>query len=302
MDDKEVQAPARQPQAEEPCCLVTRSDEAQMTYIIPLTANNSLQTAGHDSMFPTIGLAKFCRPMVARLYDEIMPLLLDTKTPYTRGGDALISLTDYALNLVPLHPQLHWYWDHAFFGLRPMPKPITQINSDDSDTELIRLEWNWLPKKLPEALSASSHVQPSEGEVKAPHRTVNLDSEGLADFIATQMKQGIKERPKIDGASPAWAHFQSGYMFDFRVAKEDAPKVRALLQLRWLMACMACISGASECVEHLRDGPPDDYKEVTSRLFEMMLAENRRWQAEMRMQELIEAREEDEDSGIDEYM
>lgn len=87
-----------------------------------------------------------------------------------------------------------------------------------------------------------------------------------------------RQRPR-PGEGTTFARLQAcrpvetGYRFDLRVHKDDASKMRLFLRLQWLAVRIACLSGASECVDDFWDGPPDDYDDVIAEFMRMTIAE-----------------------------
>ncbi|EFX03599.1 hypothetical protein CMQ_527 [Grosmannia clavigera kw1407] len=246
-------------------------EAAIVAHIIPHTINKN---ETHFKNART-ALFQFLYTAAPALYAEVRDLLIQ-HDPVT--GNPVLSCSDKPFNMVSLNHQLHWYWDRAYFGLKPVSETFPRF---EGEIELIKVEWRWLPKHLSQALVDSDHILPkSKAPSQRPFRSVNLDSKGLSDFIGKALGEisgNVEEisPPSIPhgngsgiplGHLPSGRRIESGFRFDLRAAKDDAPKMRALLKLQWLAVRMACISGAADFAADLRDTPPDDDKQIQSLL------------------------------------
>ncbi|KAF4122755.1 hypothetical protein GMORB2_7062 [Geosmithia morbida] len=185
--------------------------------------------------------------------------------------------------MISLNKHLHFYWDQAMFGLRPVREPEHRF--DGEKTRLVRVEWRWMPTGLSAALAKSAHALPPDEDTRPSncYRKVDLASEGLGDFLCSELQKTTGDEiyggddddgdgggggggGEVTDLLGPGVPIESGYRFDLRVAAADAYKMEALLEFQWLSVQMAAMSGAAEVQQSLRDEPDDEFKAIYQRL------------------------------------
>ncbi|KAH6687260.1 hypothetical protein F5X68DRAFT_207065 [Plectosphaerella plurivora] len=109
----------------------------------------------------------------------------------------------------------------------------------------------------------------SPGKTPIPQRKIDVESDGLAEFLERQLRKTAQTDPDNDFIRvclPSGRHVALCMRFEIPVAKKNADETFALLKLSWMALCLASMSGAAEVIDLLNDKPDEDWEEARVRL------------------------------------
>lgn len=242
-------------------CVITKTAPSEGAHIIGQAINNTADRAGtaHRAL---CGLLSRYR-VESDIWGPVQHILF----PKDENGDFIIAASDFEPNLVCLNPFVHYLFDSAIIGFKPISygKP----DPDDPDKVLISVEWRYLPEKLSQALFDHGKELNFINKKPRSRRAVskcklNLEAEGFAEFLAQYIQHPEGDTPELGNGLPcvylpSGRRIESGMVFDIAVYKDHAETTYQLLRLSWLVLRMASISGAAEAVDLLSDRPPEDW-------------------------------------------
>lgn len=134
-------------------------------------------------------------------------------------------LTQSAKNGISMNHQLHFWFDHARFALKPLRET----------SECIIVQWHWLRSSLLQALD----VIPSDEDIENTLRYVGVMDQGWGDWV-----QDLAFRP-------SGVAIQTGQTF--LLEKHEQMPSWDLLEIQWDLLRVAAICGAADLTDDYYD-------------------------------------------------
>ncbi|KAF5590904.1 uncharacterized protein FSUBG_10633 [Fusarium subglutinans] len=225
------------------CCVVTGASNPQVCHIVPFAWSK------HQKNFE-----------VTKRLMPALQLVIDIQPPKLKreAMDKLllgVGCTDRLWNLVCLSPQLHEWWDHAYFGLM-------HYGSNDSEEDgfvEIHLQFVWMPRNISQfatkqiALDQQAHPSTSlsaglnhhyGGQTMKPCSDLSCNE---CQAIRKVKAHDITNRPIVNGQ-----------IIVVKRRKEDAPLFEAMIKIQYAIIRAAAISGGALAPGELRDEDLDE--------------------------------------------
>ncbi|PTB50245.1 hypothetical protein M431DRAFT_512446 [Trichoderma harzianum CBS 226.95] len=140
--------------------------------------------------------------------------------------------SDKSWNMLCLHPTLHSWWGKCLFGL----KFHGIIPSLENENCIFQLQFHWLPRTG-----------------NNPAERIKVDNDAIARMLQTiqrEQDKGLIMESRKENCRP----IETGDVFSLVMAKEDAAKMKVMIDIQWANAKLAAISGAADFWE-----PPAGY-------------------------------------------
>lgn len=142
--------------------------------------------------------------------------------------DALVTgapgSSDKSWNMLCLHPLLHSFWGKCLFAI----KCLGIIPSDDKNST-IRLQFHWMPR----------NIQKHNGLIQSPCK----------DAVQELMESLGNRHDTVPGFSvfknDSARELETGETFDILLEKEDAEKMKIVLDVQWAVIRLSALSGAA---------------------------------------------------------
>ncbi|KAF5547765.1 hypothetical protein FMEXI_5091 [Fusarium mexicanum] len=220
------------------CCVVTGASNPQVCHIVPFAWSK------HQKNFE---VTKRLMPAFQLVIDIQPPKIKREAVDKLLQG---VGCTDRLWNLVCLSPQLHEWWDHAYFGLM---HHVSNDSEEDGFVE-IHLQFVWMPRNIPQsatkqiALDQQAHPSRSlsaglnhhyEGQTMKPCSDLSCNE---CQAIRKVKAYDITNRPIVNGQ-----------IIVVKRRKEDAPLFEAIIKIQYAIIRAAAISGGALAPGELRD-------------------------------------------------
>ena len=266
-------------------CVATNAMEPEVYHIWPFRVNDSYQHIRNSGRI---------------IYEATLLLDADVwlKMENLLAPCHELAPSDKAFNMLSLSPQLHQYWQKAYFGLKwvgPVEAPLDNLvegmvledrtggnfvrekrrNSGSHEVDYTakefttyQVEWRWLAKEISDSLKGFA-TRPERARHEAAW-TLDLRSDEAATRIEASLRATLNEASPVStkGATALHAHtgrpIKSGDVITLRVESKDLDKVKTLIETQWIAVQMAAFSGAADAPDDLDgEAPVFEYPSLT---------------------------------------
>lgn len=132
--------------------------------------------------------------------------------------------SDKSWNMLCLHPLLHSFWGKCLFAI----KCLGIIPSDDKNS-IVQLQFHWMPRNIQRH---NDLIQPPcKDAVQELMEGLNTRQDTIPGFSVF----------KNDSAR----ELETGETFDILLEKEDAEKMKIVLDVQWAVIRLSALSGAA---------------------------------------------------------
>ncbi len=216
-----------------------------------------MKTANPDAchIFPFSANNSSNKVLRLRSSSDIIRYWISQPTLITSG----VSCSDKAWNMLCLNTQMHRWWGECLWALKCLG--VDSIQSDEE--AVITLQFYWMPSTSRSGTSG-----------KPWERKIDLAA-GEGEKMVHEWKQKLQlGYSEAEGAATRIGAFniitgrrlQSGHTFELSMKREDAPKMKQMVDLQWASIQLATMSGAAGQPEFLvHRGDEDDSEEGLDR-------------------------------------
>ncbi|KAF4494886.1 hypothetical protein FAGAP_8983 [Fusarium agapanthi] len=218
-------------------CVVTGASDPHVCHIVPFAWSK------HDKNFE---VTKRLMPALQLVIDIQPPELKREAMGKLKEG---VGCTDRLWNLVCLSPQLHKWWDHAYFGL----KYYGRNDSEEEGFVEIHLQFVWMPRNMSQfatkqvALDQQAHPSTSLSASLNHHyggQTMTPCSDSTCNDC-----QAIRRVKAYDLATNR--PIMNGQIVVVKRRKEHASLFIAMIQFQWAVIRAAAMSGGALVLDEL---------------------------------------------------
>lgn len=132
--------------------------------------------------------------------------------------------SDKSWNMLCLHPLLHSFWGKCLFAIKCLG-----IIPSDNKHSIVRLQFHWMPR----------HNHKQNDLVKPPYK----------DAVEEMIQNLTDKQDTIPGFSvfkdSSARELETGETFDILLEKEDAEKMKVVLDVQWAVVRLSAFSGAA---------------------------------------------------------
>ncbi|KAF5247267.1 hypothetical protein FANTH_6524 [Fusarium anthophilum] len=220
------------------CCVVTGASNPQVCHIVPFAWSKNEKS---------VGITKRFVPALELVIDVQPPELLFEAMSKLQEG---VGCTERLWNLVCPSPQLHKWWDHAYFGLM-------HYGSNDSEEDgfvEIHLQFVWMPRNIPQfatkQITLDQQAHPSTSlSAGLNHHFGGQTMKPCSDLSCNEC-QAIRKVKAYDITNRP---IVNGQIIVVKRRKEDAPLFEAMIKIQYVIIRAAAISGGALAPGELRD-------------------------------------------------
>ncbi|KAK4063986.1 uncharacterized protein Triagg1_9314 [Trichoderma aggressivum f. europaeum] len=203
-------------------CILTGAAFPDVCHIVPFEINASKASLAHyrNHLFHlTCLMGKEARPQVTGLLDS---------------G---VGCSDKAWNMLCLHPTLRDWWSKCFFGLKctgicPTSSAGLDAKRKYTGSYLVKLQFHWMPRN--NGVHPRDYAQPDHDTIEKMLKIKERDN----DIITRVQKHSS-------------CRLQSGQIFTLSMSREDATKMRQMIDIQWANVRLAAMSGLTTNVKVL---------------------------------------------------
>ncbi|KAM0264450.1 hypothetical protein ACHAQJ_000641 [Trichoderma viride] len=190
-------------------CVFTKSAHPEACHIVPFAMNSSQKKIMAFKSWSTLSVG---------LLGVQNANLLDALIARAPGS------SDKSWNMLCLHPLLHSFWSRCRFAIKCLG-----ITPSDDQHSIIQLQFHWMPRnnRLPGDL------------VKPPYKDA---IQGMLQNLAIEQEDGPGFSIFKDYSG---RELETGQIFEILLEKEDAEKMKIVLDVQWAAVRILAISGAA---------------------------------------------------------
>ncbi|KAF5553406.1 hypothetical protein FNAPI_6770 [Fusarium napiforme] len=223
-------------------CVVTGASNSHVCHIVPFSWFENEHNVGFTNRFVS------ALELVIDFQSDDLQLEAMSKL---REG---VGCTDRLWNLVCLSPQLHKWWDHAYFGL----KYYGRNDSEEEGFVEIHLQFVWMLRNISQfakkqiALDQQAHPSTSLS-VSLNHRYGGQTMAPCSDSTCNDC-QAIRRVKAYDSTGQP---IVNGQIITVKRRRENASLFEAMIKIQWAVIRAAAVSGGALAPGELRSFSED---------------------------------------------
>ncbi|KAF5614047.1 uncharacterized protein FTJAE_13803 [Fusarium tjaetaba] len=210
-------------------CAVTGTSDPHVCHIVPFAWSK------HEENFE---VTKRLMPALQLVIDIQPPeLKLEAMGKLQEG----VGCTDRLWNMVCLSPQLHKWWDHAYFGL----KYYGRNDSEEEGFVEIHLQFVWMPRNISQL--AAQQIDLDQQADRSTGLSANLSHYygGQTNTSCTESCSDCEATRRVKAYDSTGRPIVNGQIIVVKRREEDAPLFEAMIKIQWAVIRAAAISGGA---------------------------------------------------------
>ncbi|KAF5566436.1 hypothetical protein FNAPI_1139 [Fusarium napiforme] len=207
-------------------CVVTGAADPEVCHIVPWSLNKSFRNIMSTRQFST-GISNMLGKRAGTYYESIIapPIQTGTQATDPRGQ------SDKTWNMICLSPQLHSWWEKAYFAF----EPLFPVKSEDGLKARVDLIFHWMPKVVTSATLPCSEI------------TKQVENSLKADPTLSIKPHTCHGSPIVQAFLRSGERLATGHVFSVEMNKREAGHFYNMMKLQWISINIVALAGAAGC-------------------------------------------------------
>ncbi|KAF5609326.1 uncharacterized protein FSUBG_4119 [Fusarium subglutinans] len=203
-------------------CVVTAATDPHVCHIVPWSLNKSLRNIMSMRQF-SAGISSMLGVRDGGSYESIL-------APPIQAGDPR-GQSDKTWNMICLSPQLHSWWEKAYFAFEPgLPQKLVGVQKARVD-----LQFHWMPKVISNATTSYKSIaeQVEESLKSDPTLSVKPHTCHGSPIVQAFLRSGER--------------LATGHWFSIDMDIDEAEHFYNMMRLQWVSINIVALVGGAGC-------------------------------------------------------